>query len=327
MSLDPALLSAGPRGRRLLLEFAVRSEALASGDVTTELPLWKALFDHVLASPSRRPVAGWGEDFVPRPCSPDDLARRLSSAPLVRARPTLLLDALRRSAAASPYQPGGTCPVDPVDSLLANWRTDPALARVARQVCSTGKVGWWARPLRRDEQILVEAGHGVGRQGPAKPPAPAKALARQSRETSPGQWSSAPAPELPLSSRRWPRRGPVAALVAGDPVANAPVRRLAVRRSTRVLDVTGADDWLDLCRRWPREVTATHGPAWSATIGADADLVVPDWRRVARHHDVVHLPVAAWLALADRPLEVGPGAATMVAGWLPGAAVWLCAPG
>lgn len=309
MPIDAQRLLDGPHGRRLLLEFALRSEALASGDVTTELPLWKAVFDHTVAHPSGKPVQGWGEDHVPQPTTPEQLATRLARVPLVRARPTLLLDALQRSTRAGSDAT--------LDDLLSHWRLDPALARVAAQVASTGKVGWWSKPLRRDDQWTTGR-PDKGTRGPK----PSKALSAWRRGADESGWTSAPPAALPVTSRRWPRRGPLVPLVRGEDVRRAVA--VAVPRSVRVLEVRTEADWVDLCRHHPLDVTTELGAAWGDAFGRPGlRWTVPDWRALAKAHDAVHLSPLAWFSLADRAVDLEDGVASAVTGWRPGATHWL----
>ena len=66
MAITAPELLLGPRGRRLCIEYALRSEALAAGPVETELPLWKALFDTVVAQQDQ--VACSRPPIPPRTC-------------------------------------------------------------------------------------------------------------------------------------------------------------------------------------------------------------------------------------------------------------------
>jgi hypothetical protein len=51
--------------------------------------------------------------------------------------------------------------------------------------------------------------------------------------------------------------------------------------------------------------------------------VIPDWEKVAGEWDAAHLTVTAYLSTAGRPLELGDGTATVLAGWNPGGTIWL----
>jgi hypothetical protein len=96
-----------------------------------------------------------------------------------------------------------------------------------------------------------------------------------------------------------------------------------VRGSGRTLEIRTAEDWIDLCRRFPLEVTASRRHDWFRVTGRHGRWVIPDWERVAGEWDATHLTVLAYLNAAGRPLEVVTGTATVIAGWDPDSTVWL----
>lgn len=139
-------------------------------------------------------------------------------------------------------------------------------------------------------------------------------------------WSRPPAAGLP-STRAWPTTGQPVSLwgtedVPGDePVA---VHRITVPGDLRILELTGADDWADLCREYPLEVTASRRHDWYRCTGRDGRWLIPDWSQVAQRWDAVHLTFAGYLAAASRYIRVpGTGvddrrdAASVIADWGP----------
>lgn len=92
----------------------------------------------------------------------------------------------------------------------------------------------------------------------------------------------------------------------------------------RVLEIRDAAGWASLVARHPLVVSAARRHDWYRCTGRVGDWLVPDWGAVAEQVDGVHVPVATWLSLAGRPVEVpGTGAATVLAGWHPDATWWL----
>jgi len=90
-----------------------------------------------------------------------------------------------------------------------------------------------------------------------------------------------------------------------------------------VLEIDGPEAWADLCGRFPLEVTASRRHNWYRATGRAGRWVVPDWSRVARHVDAVHLSVAGYLTTAGRAIPVGDDGASVLAGWDPDQTFWL----
>lgn len=108
-------------------------------------------------------------------------------------------------------------------------------------------------------------------------------------------------------------------------------RPVVIPDDLRVLEIDSADVWVDLCRRWPLEVTASNWATWHDWTERQGRWVVPDWAEVAQRWDGVHLSLAAYLALAGATLDVDPPVgdaevaerrATLVAGWSPDETYW-----
>jgi hypothetical protein len=89
-----------------------------------------------------------------------------------------------------------------------------------------------------------------------------------------------------------------------------------------VLEITGPAAWQALVTRFPRDVTGTHDGEWRYWAGAPGPWQLPDWERVMEHYDGVHVTTGGYLASCGLALPV-PGGYTVLAGWIPGATLWL----
>ena len=97
---------------------------------------------------------------------------------------------------------------------------------------------------------------------------------------------------------------------------------LQMAPAARVLEITEPAEWQKLVARFPRDVTGTHDGEWRNWGGVPGPWRLPDWELVMEHYDAVHVTVGGYLASCGLALPVGDGY-TMLAGWIPGAAVWL----
>ena len=139
-----------------------------------------------------------------------------------------------------------------------------------------------------------------------------------------GVWWSAPM-GAPATTAPLPDGTPSALWFEEDSFDDDPraTRRIVVPGDTRILEITGADSWADLCRRFPVEVTRQRYHDWHRTTGRRGRWVIPDWAAVAEHHDAVHLTHLGYLAAAGRAIDVDAGTASVIAGWNPGETYWL----
>lgn len=85
----------------------------------------------------------------------------------------------------------------------------------------------------------------------------------------------------------------------------AEVINLAVDPEARVFTITGESSWARLCRDYPLDVTADKQYDWQAATGLRRPWVMPDWSRVIRDFDAVHLTVAGYLGTAGRAIKIG----------------------
>lgn len=98
---------------------------------------------------------------------------------------------------------------------------------------------------------------------------------------------------------------------------------IPVRGTGRILEVASADDWAELCREFPTDVTASRRHDWFRVTGRGGRWVIPDWERVAERWDAVHLTTLGYLSAATRLIEVDDERATVIGGWAPDSTVWL----
>ena len=348
MTVDPAVLLAGPRGRRLCLEWAqVAERSDDTGDDTADdNRLNSAIFyaAHNL-DPDRGSsrvlfsfVAGQSAPPIaerPTP-SAQEVAHLLAAAALADPDDRALLRALVAAVDHARYWQ----PPDGEDVLAAAPEMRAALARVAALIASSRPAAWWATPLDRAEQWAVEF------EGTVEPGDPVQTAAQLLE-----QWGVARAEENALAERTWPAdpravfSGPwwskpparltnsTRALAGAQPVGlglvedalgwqTATAHRIHAPQGARVYEIDGADAWAYLCRRYPVEVTAARRQVWFMTTARIGRWVVPDWSRVALDFDAVHLTVAGYLATAGRAIPVADDLATVLAGWDPDQTWW-----
>lgn len=300
-------LLAGPRGRRLLLD-------LLLDDRETWRPELESL-------------------------SARDLAARLAPLPLPRLTEGSLIRALSVRVGQALYWQ----PQEPFETVLAAPPVVDALRHVAADVASSPLTDWWWSTMSSSQAQVTWADDDA-------PPAPvlghpAAALQddvvlrtqmEDAASTTPfpdapaddasGAWWSTPSRCVPTSSRRLSDGSPVGLWCEedGDGAVRAVVRGVHVPDDTHVLEIRSPEDWADLCRRHPLVVTRSVRHDWFCTTGRDGAWVMPDWAAVAADGvDGVHLPVASYLALAGRAIEVDDGVASVVAGWNPDETFWL----
>ncbi|QAY61822.1 hypothetical protein ET475_11065 [Microbacterium protaetiae] len=98
---------------------------------------------------------------------------------------------------------------------------------------------------------------------------------------------------------------------------------IPVRGVGRTHEIHRAEDWAQLCRRFPLEVTASRRHDWYRTTGRDGRWLIPDWQRVAQEWDAVHLSAFGYVHAATRAIPIDDEYASVVAGWGPDVTVWL----
>ena len=90
-----------------------------------------------------------------------------------------------------------------------------------------------------------------------------------------------------------------------------------VRDDVRVSEISGPQDWAELCRRFPLDVSAQKQHDWQTTTGCRGGWSMPDYLHVAQHYAALHLNARGYLSTAGRAIAVDHTHACMLAGWAP----------
>jgi hypothetical protein len=158
----------------------------------------------------------------------------------------------------------------------------------------------------------------------AIPPADDRGRPIDWRTTS-GTWWSAPIAPYGLSTTRTLDEVPLGIVLIEDAPSADRGRSWPVRiaDTARILELAAPQDWVDLVRRYPLDVSAGKRGDWWRATGRDGGWLMPDWSAVAADWDGVHLSIAGYLTTAGRALDVDERFATVLAGWDPDATYWL----
>lgn len=313
MDSDVEAVLAGPRGRRLALEYA-------------------------LAIADERRSAGTGVPdlrMVRLSASPDDVAARLDEVPLVTLDARSCLEVADRVlCGAMSWQPP-----DGDDVLAATPVVRAALARIAAHVLASPEAVWWSEGLAREQHVLRWAGDPTP-PGPVDAPAElerwkahtiaSEERALRDRPTDPeaawsGEWWSTPPRTLTTSTRGLGDLGPIGLWLMEDNPGweRASSRAVSVPDGVRVYEIDGPAAWARLCRERPVDVTGEKRHDWYRTTGRAGTWVVPDWSAVAREYDAVHLTMTGYLQAAGTAIAVDETRASVIAGWAPDETFWL----
>lgn len=169
------------------------------------------------------------------------------------------------------------------------------------------------------------------------------AFAKDAWEETSGSWWSTPPFGLWSSTAVWPHGAPIGLDLIEDDMGLERARacRLRIRPNARICEINRPQDWAELCRRYPLDVTAQHRHDWCETTGRRGRWVIPDWSQVAEEFDGVHVSLAGYLRTAGVVIDVGEGSlvedspslptigntdemtASLMAGWSPDTTYWL----
>jgi hypothetical protein len=352
MMLSPDQLLAGPRGRRLCLEFAVRGGE-ERGGIGEELRMavFYASYDLdpgkgqsvVMMTASSCDTTDDAEqtpaaETMPDP-SAENVARLLDALPMAEPDDPVLMLALAAAVDSARYwqEPDGS------DVLAATPVVRSALKRVATTIVAAQSAGWWWEPLRTADQWSVTFTETAS-FAPEAPSSATEILAHwgtaqhneerdaaRDRPADPtanwsGTWWSKPPSALTRTTPALATHGPAGLLLVEDAPGwqSATAGRIDIPHDLRIYEIDGPDAWAELCARYPMVVTASRRHDWYRTTGRDGEWLIPDWTQVQQSFDAVHLTVGGYLATAGRAIDVGDGRATVLAGWDPGQAYWLC---
>lgn len=337
MTLDAAALLDGPRGRRVCLEYAL---ACALDDDTQEgQDAATAVFlaAHGLTDPADRGVMlTFGVDGGARPepesATPDDAAAALQAVPLTTPTPGRLREALRASVDRAMYWQ----PPDGEDVLAAVPAVREALRATAELIAASPAAAWWTTPVEagdqwtlpwegaglppRDLESTLRAWHDgtVEDEERAARERPSDPAARWS-----GLWWSIPPSDLVRTTRALGDDGPARLWFEEDSFRDDAAIAVPIEAyPARVIEITSPEDWADLCRRHPLDVTAARRHDWYRVTGRAGAWTIPDWRSVAAETDAVHLTVLGYLTAATRLIDLDGERATVLAGWNPDETFW-----
>ncbi|WP_347041014.1 hypothetical protein [Brachybacterium nesterenkovii] len=347
-------LLVGPRGRRFLLELAVRcdpTERLHSAQwetVRVSFPQSGSVYCALIQDDDgTRRTEVIHPDARPDPTAFADptgagFAALLTATALREPAPADLRLALAAAVANARYwqEPDGE------DALAADPTMRPALARVAEHALSH-LPSWWSGPVGPDvEHMVVEF---EDEEHPPAPPADragiARALSEDLREEAAceSSWWSTPPAAVPVTSTVRPCPDGTTEIPGvlfvedGSGWTRGHCLPAAISTDVRVLTIDGPEDWGRMVRRYPLAKGAPHGlrrrvrdrlrsaldrrwmsgDTWAETTGRTGAWAMPDWAAIAREVDAVHLTVRGYLMTAGRPLPVDGSTATLLAGFSP----------
>ncbi|WP_223690046.1 hypothetical protein [Leifsonia poae] len=350
MKIDADALLSGPRGRRASLSVA----AGTSGNQKLSATLLNAIMELGgeldpstgagraylrFEADNARGADGYSGRFsvpgVPPIESADDLVAALLDAPILTELINPL-DVLEEAVSSARYwqEPDGE------DFLCALPILRPALQRAAEVLLGQPGTEWWDAPIDRSDQWDVD--FEFGRQNAPRVVRPdirtfrAKAVAEEHRArrdrpsdltaSFSGSWWSTPL--VPLASFTTTRSvgatGPVGLHLIEDSMGweEAQTRPVGIDPRARVYEISTADDWAELCRRFPLDLTSSRRHDWYRATGRIGEWVIPDWTSVGEHFDGVHLSAAAYLQAAGLPVPVDGDTASLIAGWGPDETWW-----
>lgn len=319
------MLLAGPRGRRMLLEYALMSEAdkvpgQSLGSFATAL--WEESYNfdpdestHICfcISTEEKPQK---ENLKAAKHAPAKLAKLLDRVQLLEPTPQLLLYAVAEAVDNAMYwqEPWGE------DVLAATFEVRKALERVAEHVAASPAAQWWLTPVDNQGQSVVH----WDEDHPIMPIGEKRIVCEPDHWR--GGWWSSPSWLVPASTRCLLDGTPAGLWFVEDRLGwdSAKSVNLVVPEGVRVFEIACGSDWAQLCARFPRYVGLSTGEHWSEITKRKARWLMPDWVQVAQQYDAVHLQVGAYLAAAGTliPVDDGVDAAGMIAGWNPDASYW-----
>ncbi|MGU3645407.1 hypothetical protein ACLBXX_10605 [Microbacterium sp. C23T] len=335
MSVDADVLLAGPRGRRLCLEYALacafRAETTESRAAANTV-WWAAGAFETNGTTIVLRSRGDRTRYDPPTASPADAAAALDVIELDAPTSATLRDALAASVQAAMYwqEPDGR------DLLCATDDVRAALRRVAAFLAGSPLAGWWSDGVAEGDQWAVPW-DGAGRassevaadlRGWRERTLADNALAVRERPDDPaapwsGPWWSIPPTSLVRTTRALAGDGPAGLWFVEDSLGQEAASATPVDvYPARVVEIDGPEDWARLCAQHPLDVTASRRQDWYRVTGLDRRWIIPDWVAVAAEADAVHLSVAGYLSTATRLIEVDGDRASVLAGWNPDETFW-----
>jgi hypothetical protein len=335
-------LLAGPRGRRLCLEFALRSDESGPSELD-ELRTAVFYAAYETASKQGTAIAVYSSETGGEPptfpsVSPAEVARLLDGVDVPEPTDAALMLALRTAVDTARYwqDPDGE------DVLADTPDVRRSLRRIAEAIAASSSAARWTASIDLTEQWEVAFDSSVG-AARLKASAARERLenwhaeaveeedrAQRERPQDPaamwgGTWWSAPVFLATSSTRAVSGIGPLGLWLVEDALGweTAAVERVRVLNPMSVYEIDGPEAWAELCRRYPLNVTASRRHDWFRTTGRAGEWIIPDWSRVTEDFGGVHLSVAGYLTGAGIAIAVDDERASLIAGWDPDKTVWL----
>lgn len=313
----------GPRGRRMCLEYAASTDQAVRSAV-----FW--LGRERDPNPGARVHQLFGDvsDRGKDPTYTDgEVAALIDGVDLTTIRVDIVRDSLQRSVDLARYwqEPDGE------DAVAALPAVQGALRRVAESVVPA--IPELATP-RRMAQWAVNW-HPLSDAAPLDH-APADVLAewtRAQREDEARAARERPAdPRANVSGTWWSvpqslltsRGSALDALeLVEDSLGWETATVIPVRGAGETLEIRASEDWAQLCREHPMEVTASRRHDWFRITGRNGRWLIPDWQRVSERWDAVHLTTLGYLSAATQLIEIDAEYGSVIGGWGPDSTIWL----
>ncbi|MFF2631942.1 hypothetical protein ACFVR6_03575 [Microbacterium sp. NPDC058021] len=312
----------GPRGRRLCLDYVSQTD-----DALRSALFWLA---HEL-DPHPGALIRFVEDdteFVEDPVFTEaEVALLIRNADLTSISADAVREAMRCTVGNARYwqEPDGADVVAALPSVMAALApvADRLVAMISDLTAPSAPAQWAV-----DWHVITESGPIEG--------SPATVLARWSRGQREEEERAARErprdPQANFSGTWWSLPGGLlttrahvldALQLVEDTLGWEVATVIPVRRAGRILEIGSDENWADLCREYPMEVTASRRHDWFRVTGRDGRWLIPDWERVAQRWDAVHLTTLGYLSAATRQIDVDAEYATVIAGWGPDSTAWL----
>lgn len=319
--LADALLR-GPRGRRLCLEYVARTN-----DAVHTAVFWLGHeLDHNPGTLLR--FVGDASDPEPDPTfSGDKIAALIDAVHLAEVRGDVVREALQGSVDLARYWQEA----DGADAVAALPPVRDALRRVAQRLVTAipdltaprGPVQWavqW-RPLADSAPLMLEPAAALAewtRAQRADEERSARERPRDPHANWSGTWWSVPQTLLAT------RSSVADALeLVEDSLGWEVATIIPVRGAGGTLEIQTPEDWAELCRAYPMEITASRRHDWFRVTGRDGRWLIPDWERVAGQWDAVHLTTLGYLSAATQLIEIDRDYGSVIGGWAPDSTIWL----
>lgn len=331
------MLMRGPRGRRMLMQFALASQRAAPERADSfGAAVFYAAHQLDPGAGTSRVLFGSGTGFGEIPTvTPQEVASRLGRVELVPVTRSLLVQCIADSVDSARYwqEPDGE------DILMAKPELQPALARIAQHIASSPEAAWWLTPVDLTGQWAIVWDGAAATAISADPLAvlrehrdrtiKAERVAAAERPADPranfsGEWWSTPPRSMVSTTRHIPDVGPAGLVWVEDGLGweRAQSKRVAIAPGRTVFEIDTAEAWAELCRQFPLDQTAAKRHDWYRATGRVGRWVTPNWVHVAERYAGVHLQVAAYLAAAGTAIAIDDTTSSVIAGWDPDQTYW-----